>query len=461
LPIDRVFSMKGFGTIVTGTLVSGEVRVEDELLVLPGRTAVKVRGVQVHGTRQEAANAGQRTALNLLGVDVADLARGQTLAEPGAFEETRLADAVIDVLPDARPLKPGARVRFHQGTAEILARLSPIGPTTDGAPLAPGSHRFVRVRFERPSVLVRGDRFILRAYSPPTTVAGGLILDPRPPRVAIRTELALARSRELEPQPGEPAAVSSARAAARMVQDAGTSGLPTESLVSRLGIAPPERSSSIDSLVSQKAAVKVGERLVAPAIIERLERAVIEALTEHHAREPLSEGIPREEARERLFGRGHPDVFERVVNELAASGRVTGRERLALASHRLTLSAEEERARSAIAELFRASGLTPPDASAIPEKIRESTAVVDRMLKLLQRQRVLVRLEGLLFHEEALSRLKAEVGALKADRSVPARLDVALFKEKFGVTRKFAIPLLEYLDRERLTRRVGDARVLI
>ena len=461
LPIDRVFSMKGFGTIVTGTLVSGRVRVEDELAILPGGRTVKVRGVQVHGERHEEASAGQRTALNLLGVDVDDLARGQTLVSPGAFNETRLADALIQVLPEARPLKPGARVRFHHGTAEILARISPIGATAEGASFAPGSQRYVRLRFERPAVLVRGDRFILRAYSPPMTIAGGLILDPQPPRLAIRTEFALARCRELDPQPDVRPAVSLSLAAARLVRDAGTSGLPISSLVSRLGVAPHEVSSQVDSLIGQEAAVRVGERLVEPSVLERLERSVLAAVAEHHRQQPLSEGMSREEARERLCGHGVPDVFERVLDDLSAAGRVTGRERLALTSHRVTLSPAEERARQSIAERYRNAGLTPPDAAAVAETLGETPAVVDRVLKLLQRQKVLVRVEGLLFHEEALGHLKEEVTALKADGSGPAKLDVALFKEKFGVTRKFAIPLLEYLDRERITRRVGDARVVI
>ena len=179
----------------------------------PGGRRVKVRGVQVHGEKRPEAAAGQRAAVNLAGVEVDDIARGQALVTPGAFEETRVADATIELLPGAKPLKHGARVRFHQGTAEILGRVALIRPRTGAAggrsivaePLArcePGGRAFVRLRLEAPAVLARGDRFILRAYSPPVTIAGGLILDPRPPRTAIRTAAALARCERLAFDPG-------------------------------------------------------------------------------------------------------------------------------------------------------------------------------------------------------------------------------------------------------------------
>src|SRR2546426_8041832 len=213
LPIDRVFSMKGFGTVVTGTLVSGRLRLDAELVIVPGPASsggqgrpVKVRGVQVHGVRRDEAVAGQRSAVNLGGVEIDQVERGQSAVTPGAFETTRLADAVLELLPDAKPLKHGARVRFHQGTAEILGRVAIIGPP-DGGPersalyVRPGARAFVRLRLERPAVLTRGDRYIIRAYSPPITIAGGQILDPRPPRTAIRTNAALERCRRLDLHP--------------------------------------------------------------------------------------------------------------------------------------------------------------------------------------------------------------------------------------------------------------------
>ena len=361
-------------------------------------------------------------------------------------------------------------MRFHQGTAEILGRVALIGPLqarggedAPGVPaIAPGSDAFVRLRLERPTVLARGDRYILRAYSPSVTIAGGVILDPRPSRGAIRTEAALARSRRLafDPSAGD-REQADIRAAAVLIEDAGAAGFPLASMVSRVGIDPAAVDARVQALVTAGDAIRANDVLVTSAVAEQLKQAIAAALAEHHRAQPLSEGMPREELRDRLFGRGHPDVFERAMADLAASGTIGGRERTALATHRVALSPEEERARAAIERAFRDGGLRPPDAAAIAADIGTSAAAVDRVLKLLQRQKVLVRIDTLLFHDEALKRLKAEVAALKTSGGAGARIDVAMFKERFGVSRKFAIPLLEYLDRERVTRRMGDWRVVL
>ncbi len=462
LPIDRVFSMKGFGTVVTGTLASGRVQVDDELVIAPGDRRVKVRGVQVHGARQQAATAGQRVAVNLGGVEVEEVGRGQSLVGPGTLEETRLADAVLELLPAARPLKHGARVRFHQGTAEILGRVAPVGPPGEGAhALAPGSRAFVRLRLERPAVLARGDRFILRAYSPAITIAGGQILDPRPPRTAVRTQAALERCRRLDGDAVADRVEADLAAVAAMVEGAGAAGLPLAALVSRAGIAPPLAAPRLEALAARGLAVRVGDALVAPRLLDRVSAAIVDLLRAHHAAQPLSEGLPREEARERVLAHGHPAVFERVLDDLAKEGTIAGRDRIALASHRVALSPEEDRARTLFERAFRDAGLKPSDPVAVASEAGVTPAVADRVLKLLQRQKVLVRVDSLLFHEEALARLKAEVASLKKAGGAAARVDVAAFKERFGVSRKFAIPLLEYLDRERVTRRVGDARVIL
>jgi selenocysteine-specific elongation factor len=472
LPIDRVFSMKGFGTVVTGTLVSGRVAVDAELAVAPGGRRVKVRGVQVHGEKQREALAGQRTAINLAGVEVEEVARGQALVTPGAFEETRLADAIVDVLPGAKPLKHGARVRFHQGTSEILGRVALIGPLPDrGAgedrspdrlALQPGGRAFARLRLEAPAILARGDRYILRAYSPPVTIAGGLILDPRPPRTAIRTAAALARCQRLEFDPASGDRVEAElRAVAVMVEDAGPAGLSLAAMTSRAGVDPRHVGARADALVGAKHAVRAGDVLVSDAVYTRLKDGIVKTLTAHHKSQPLSEGLPREELREHLFARGHADVFARALGDLSAAGTIFVRDRVALSTHRVELTPEEERARSAIERAYRDGGLKPPDAAAIAAAVGAPAPVADRMLKLLQRQKVLVRVDVLLFHDEALKQLKAEVTALKTSAGAGARIDVATFKERFGVTRKFAIPLLEYLDRERVTRRMGESRVVL
>ena len=465
LPVDRVFSMKGFGTVVTGTLVSGRIATGDELLLAPGERKVSVRGVQVHGQKHAKAVAGQRTAINLAGIDVQDVQRGQTLVTPDVFEETRIVDASVELLPDVKPLKHGARVRFHQGTVELMGRVAIVGPVGDarGLPVvAPGARAFVRLRLEAPAVLARGDRYILRAYSPPMTIAGGVILDPRPPRAALRSVATLERCRALMFDPAADDAVATARRAARvMIDGAGTAALPVRALTSRAGIDPRARAAHVDALVAAGHAVRAGDALVAPGILKDLTGAIVATLTAHHRAEPLSDGVAREALRERVFRRGHSAVFDRALTDLIEAGTLVVRDRVALATHRPALSAEEDRIRLAIERALRDGGLTPPDAVAIATSSGVSAAVVDKILKLLTRQKVLVRVDTLVFHDAVLKQLKADVAGLKVAAGAGARIDVATFKERFGVTRKFAIPLLEYLDRERVTRRVGDARVIL
>ncbi len=449
LPIDRVFSMKGFGTVVTGTLLSGTIAVESELAVMPGERLVKVRGVQVHGQRRPEARAGERSAINLGGIEVAELTRGQNLVTPGAFVESRVADAVVNVLPTARPLKHGARVRVHQGTAEIIGRIGIVGP--ESAPIEPGGRGYIRLRLEGPAVLARGDRYILRAYSPPMTIAGGTLLDPFPPRSGIRRAAALDRLRALENETG---------AAAALIADAGASGIPVASLVWRTGVDPQSLDHAVQALVSSKQAVVAGERLVHPDVLKRLTETILAALGEHHRAQPLSEGVPREELRAQTFRRGHPAIFDRALADLADRRAIVLRDRVALASHRVELSPEELRVRDAVDRIFREAGLKPPDVTALAAAIHSAPGVVDRMLKLLQRQKILIKLDVLLFHDDALQQLKTDVAAMKGASTAP-RIDVAAFKERYGVSRKFAIPLLEYLDRERVTRRAGDVRVVL
>lgn len=458
LPIDRVFSIKGFGTVVTGTLVAGTIREETELVVLPRGRTVKVRGLQVHGRREAKAGPGNRVAVNLGGVDVGDLARGDTLCDPGAFEPTQRLDAVVDVLAESRALRHGARVRFHQGTTELLGRVAIGAERQEGgttAEIAPGRSAYARIRLERPAVLTRGDHFILRAYSPSITIGGGVVLDPQPPRAGIRTAAAFARYRRLDTPGGQTAATDSAVLA--FVDECGNAGLPMAALLSRAGLSRPAAEVVTKRLGDAGTVVRVGELLVVPRVLRELSDGLIGALGAHHGSQPLSEGLPREEARERLFRRGAPLVFDHVLTALAADRKIVVRDRIALAGHQVTLSPEESRARDAIERLFRDAGLAPPDAAAVAATAGVPAVVADRIAGLLVRQKTLVKLDVLLFHADVLAQLKADVRALKGH----ARVDVPAFKERYGITRKFAIPLLEYLDRERVTRRVGDSRIVL
>jgi selenocysteine-specific elongation factor len=456
LPIDRAFSMRGFGTVITGTLVSGRIHPDDELALLPGSRVAKVRGVQVHGATTKEAVAGQRTAVNLGGLEVGEVDRGQTLAAAGSLSVTRRVDAVFDLIATTKPLKHGARVRVHHGTSEILGRVSIAG--TVAAEIAPGSSALIRLRLESPAAVTRGDRFIVRAYSPSITIGGGRVLDPAPTRPGIRSEVSLASLQKLnrEGQADELEALE------EMVIGLGTTGMATAELGSRGGVAPSAIAQMIEALVKRGSVERVGGRLISSAALRRCSDALVQLVTVFHRTNPLSDGVPREEARERVFAKADPAAFEWTVKRLVDAKILTGSERLALASHRVSVSGEEARVKAAIAEAYRLGGLAPPDAATLATMCGAPARTIASMTALLSREKLLARVDTLIFHNEALKKLKEEVAAMKHGAAGSrVTLDVAAFKDRYGVTRKFAIPLLEYLDRERVTRREGDVRVIL
>ena len=452
LPIDRVFSMKGFGTVVTGTLVSGRIGLDADIVIEPGARPVKVRGVQVHGKAAGEVVAGQRAAINLGGVDVTDVLRGETLAPAGTFTVTRRVDADMELLPSARALRHGSRVRVHHGTAEVLARVS-ISGTAQA--IEAGQQGLVRLRLESPAVLTRGDRVVLRAYSPPVTIGGGVVLDPAPTRPGIRSAEGRAALEALR------MAVDDTPVLAAMIGAGGLAGLPVASVTSRAGVPPSDVPGALERLRSA-GVVRVGDRLVDGRVLGQASTDLVALVAAAHTANAMSDGVPREEARERLFARVDPSIFTAVVEGLKSNGALTGSERLALPTHKPTVAGAGDDARTAILEAYRKAGLLPPDAAHVATSAGLPATMVDKVTQLLLREKTLVRLETLIFHAEALQGLKRDVTALK-DTAPGGRatVDVATFKERYGLSRKYAIPLLEYLDRERVTRRTGDVRLVL
>jgi selenocysteine-specific elongation factor len=472
LPVDRVFSMRGFGTVVTGTLVSGRLRADAEAVLEPGGRPVKIRGLQVHGAVTSDVSAGQRVAVNVSGVEVADVQRGDVLVTPGTLQGSRVIDTRVEVLPGAKPMRHGARVRFHQGAAEVIGRLA-ISEILDGdgpggaagaVDIGGGQRAYVRIRLERPAVVTRGDRFILRAYSPPVTLAGGVVIDPQPPRGGIRTVAGRRRFAALDPGRWTAGQQDTAdvQTAATLINESGVAGLPSAALAMRLGLGSGRAAHVRQWLERDRVAEVVGESLVSVATLEERAAALGPMLARYHAAAPLADGMPREEARERLCGHAAPGVFERVLERLVATRAIVARDRLALSTHTLALSPEEAEARDGLERVYREAALSPPSLGDAAASLHVALPVAEKVVALLVRQKVLARVDTLIFHVSALAGLKGQLSALKAAAGTEGvRLDVPAFKERFGVTRKYAIPLLEYLDRERITRRVGDTRALV
>jgi selenocysteine-specific elongation factor len=447
LPVDRVFSMRGFGTVVTGTLVGGELSVGDDLEALPSGRRVRVRGLQVHGQAVERVQAGHRTAVNLGGVDVGDLARGEVLTAPGTLRATSMVDVEVTLLASARALEDGTRVRVHLASAEVLARVRLLGAER----LEPAGTGLAQLRLESPAVAGRGDRLILRSYSPADTIGGALVVDPRPRRRRAADRAAVERLRS---------ASGLADAARAMVEDAGRAGLEAPMLAARLTVPWSRLAAVLPDIPGVVALGAEPPVLVSHEVLRRLGHDALEALARHHRERPLEPGMPREELRSRVFVATPAAALERTLRDLANSGKVRlTPEMVALSSHRVRLSAGEEEVRILLAEEAERAGLAGVEVRSVAERSGRETALLERVARVLVREGALERVgTGLLVRRERLEALKADVRRRWPPGS---RLDVAAIKELTGLSRKYVIPLLEYLDRERVTRRSGNDRLVL
>jgi selenocysteine-specific elongation factor len=443
LPIDRVFTMKGFGTVVTGTLVAGTIRKEEELEVFPVRKRVRVRGAQVHGSPAEAAVAGQRTALNLAGLSTEDLARGMTLATANTFRSTSRVDALLSILPSAKPFKDGARVHFHAYTTETIAEARLYGAKQ----MKPGTEAYVQLRFAEPILLLPGDRFIVRQFSPVVTIGGGLVLDASPTLRKQRLEDTTAFLNTL--RNGSPEQVLAARAARR-----GAIGMRLDAIPGEMNIRPEDAA----KLAAQSALVRCDQILVAPAAYAEAKVNSLQALKKFHDANPLVAGMSKEELRDRVsLG---PEVFYSVLGKLTEEKKleVTG-ELVRLFGRGVVMKDEEAESKKIIEQAFASAGLKVPSLKEVLAGLKVDKIRAQKIVTLLLRDKVLIKIsEELVFHQSALIDLRHKITALKT--SAP-KIDVARFKDMTGVSRKYAIPLLEYLDRERITRRVGDERIIL
>jgi len=436
--------MKGFGTVVTGTLVAGSLGTGDEVEILPEGRRARVRGLQVHGETVTRVLAGSRAAANLAGVETNDVARGDVIAAPGTMAVTSMLDVELRLLPDARPLADGARVRVHLASAEALARVRLLGADA----VAPGASALAQLRLARPVATGRGDRLVLRSPSPALTIGGAVVLDPLPPRRRARDRAAVERLR---------GAASDAEAALALASEAGASGVEAARLAARLTLP---QATLLAGLAGAPGLAVLGQPavVVAETALEALGARVLEVLARYHREEPLRAAMPREALRERV-GPAAVSAFERAVSDLAASGRILARgDGAALAGHAVRLDAGEEAARRRLVDAATAAGLAGIEVRALEAGQAEASAL-ERVARVLVAENVLARVgeRGLV----ARAALDALVLALRERFARGARLEVAALKELTGLTRKHAIPLLEYLDRERVTRRAGADRILL
>jgi selenocysteine-specific elongation factor len=446
LPIDRVFTMKGFGAVVTGTLIAGKVKKEEEVEVFPSRKRARVRGVQVHGSMADQAIAGQRTALNLAGVQMEELARGMTLAAPGVFEPTQKFEVQISLLKDAKPLKNRARVHFHAFTSETIAEVALRGVTE----LKPGASAFAQLRTAEPLLLLPGDRAILRQFSPVITIGGAVVLDAFP--LSRQKQDAVQRFLQMLSSGNRQESLL-ARIARR-----GHEGLSVAAAVRETGLKQSVLQPLIATLVQQKQIIQVGEFLLSSDAMQKTREKLVAALEAFHKANPLVGGISKEELREKLGL--HQTVMEAMLAQLTRDKKaeVAG-EQVRLAGRGVELKDEEAKAKQQIEKAFADAGLKVPLMKEVLDKLPVDKARAQKLVTLLLRDRILIKLtDDLVFHHTALQGLRQLMATQKAKTP---KIDVATFKDLLGVTRKYAIPLLEYLDQQRITRRVGDERVIL
>ena len=447
LPIDRVFTMKGFGTVVTGTLISGTVRKEQEVEAHPVGKRLRVRNVQVHGRSADEAIAGQRTALNLPGVETTELARGMMLTPPQMFAAVVALGAHIELLPSAKPLRQNARVHLHAFTAETIARVMLLNQRQ----LAPGASGFARLKLDRPVLLFPGDRFIIRQYSPVITMGGGRVLDAGEPRIRIER-------RERLPFLEAIAKASPAEALLARINRRQSFGLSVRDAVAETGWLPARVQQLAAELKHKGLIAGFGNLLIASHWLERVCRDVLASVDWFHEDHPLSQGVNKEQVREHVLG--SDELFEGVIASLLRERKLeTDGELLRLPGRGVVLADKDAESKSQIEQAFARAGLKVPLLKDVLASLPVDHSRAQKIVTLLLRDRVLVKLaDDLVFHRDALDALRRQVIAGKAKTP---KFSVPQFKDLFGITRKYAIPLLEYLDRERVTRRVGDERLIL
>ncbi|MEJ2110193.1 MAG: selenocysteine-specific translation elongation factor [Acidobacteriota bacterium] len=452
LPIDRSFSIRGFGTVVTGTLTSGGIQKDQEVELIPGGLKTRVRGVLVHGQMTGIADAGQRTAVNLQGVDLDQVSRGMVVTLPNIFNATQILDVKLDLLPSAKPLKNLIKVRFHQGTIEVLARVALLGREI----LMPGESTYAQLRLDAPVFCLHGDSFIIRQFSPTITIGGGKILHPNPVKhkstdrkiMEVLQELDRGRLSDKIPVLLE---VNAKRA------------MNLHELDALLGLPLPDLKKLCSDLAESGEIVMIeapSPILVLNSTIEALMSDTVDRVEEFHESNALQKGISREELRKRIYDKLPSELFKYCLESLVEKRQLSlQKELVSLHGREVQLSEEGDRLRRKIEDFYKQSGFQAPSFSQLQESVDDNPEDVRRIFYWMIKENILVKIaEDFVYHQSTLEAVKEK---LKSRFASGTKFGVADFKETLDLTRKHSIPLLEYLDREKFTRRQGNERILL
>jgi len=457
LAVDRVFTMKGFGTVITGTSLSGRISLGDDLMFYPGRLLAKIRGIQVHGMERDVVEAGHRTAINLQGIEKEEIKRGDLAATPGSMVPSTLLDADLHYLAgNAKKLKNRTQVRVHVGTREIVGRVVIMEEDV----ILPGQNSAVQIILQEPAAVWPGDRFVLRSYSPLATIGGGVIFNNAPPKRKRTVARDRKRNQEIfSIYKGD----SLEEKMLLFLEESGLTGITAEQLATRLGVFGKKLKKQLQLTISTGKILVIesdSQRLVAAPVVEQLGRNIIKLLTVYHQENPLKSGLAREELRSRLKPHVDAKLFLYTINSLTKKELITqeGAD-IRLSSHEVTLQMDEQEMQEKIGTLYKEAGLRPPNFKDVLATFDEfSEQQISQIFDLLLQKSTLIRInESLYFHAVELETLGEKIKDFITEQG---DIDAPRFKTLTGLSRKFSIPLLEYFDKIKLTIRVGDKRIL-
>lgn len=452
LPVDRVFTMKGFGTVITGTLISGMIRVGDPVMIYPSGITSKVRGIQVHNASVEQAVSGMRTAINFQGLEKASIDRGDVLSSPNALTSSFMVDVGLHYLQsNKKPVKNRTRIRFHTGTSEVLGNLILL----DSEELSPGSFTAAQLRLDAPVVVVKDDRFVIRSYSPVRTIGGGGILNPIPQKHKRFKPEVFSGIQKLGELPPEEVITYHA-------EDAGYRGVSFSDLRIMTNISDKKLDGSIQRLLSDKVLLTIDREqrvFIHRACFEQLFSEAGGLLDAFHKINPLRPGMPKEELKSRLPPQTSSKLFTLMMQQMVKTGQVIQEENMIrLSSHTVSLGQDQTDVRKKILDAYQKNGLTPPYFKEFCKTQNLDETKSKEVLYVLVDEGLIVRIkDDLYFHQEAIQMIRKK---LVEFLNVHGEITTPQFKDMTGASRKFVIPIIEYFDARNVTIRVGDIRKL-
>lgn len=452
LPIDRVFSMKGFGTVITGTLISGRVRVGDTIALYPSGTTSKVRGVQVHNQSVEEAGTGMRTAINFQGLERTSANRGDIVSVPAVLKSSYMLDVALHFLSsNKKPMRNRTRVRFHSGTSEVLGRLVLL----ESEELHPGESTVAQLRLDAPVSIVKDDRFVIRSYSPIRTIGGGHILNPIPPKhKRFRKDVVEGLNGLVDAPPG--------KAITFHIEASHYSGVPFSDLRIMANVPEKQLNRQLQDLLSKQTILQVDKEnrlFIHGLTFDRLKEEFAGILGAYHEANPLKAGMLKEELKSKLPATLGTRLFNLSVNQMIKEEKVVLEDDvIRLSKHKISLGADQADVKKQMSDVYRDSGLQPPYFKELRKSLDIDAHQAKDVLQLLTDEGRIVKVkEDFYFDTTALDDLKTRLVAfLEANEEI----STPQFKEMTGVSRKFVIPLIEYFDDRHVTIRIGDIRKL-